>query len=118
MINYLKEKVRKVYNQDLDFYDLPHEMFNDVINWPMIPEIEPFQDSLEPLDLENFEWLEINEKELKICAGGDWQEPMNVTMKIEGDKLKVIDFKNAPYKEGMDEDMFNDLLGVFNGSPM
>lgn len=98
--------------KEMDFYDLPYELLgeNNVVNWPQIsmkdfpedPEEEAFD---EPLDMENFEWLSITDDELIVACGGDWQEPLTLTIKLINGKLTVTHTEEG-YEEGMNEETF------------
>lgn len=50
----------------------------------------------ETIDFENFEFLELTKDKLVFEAGGDWQYPYTVTVKLVNGKLKITDYK--PYK--------------------
>jgi hypothetical protein len=89
-----------------DIYDLPYQL--KIENWPQIPE-EGYPDSLEPLDTENFEWLSITDDELVICAGGDWQDPLILTIVMDIDHLTVIDTKPG-WEIGISEEEVLELL--------
>ena len=105
--SYLRTKLAQADN---GFWDLPYEIVDDVVNWPQIsmkdfsddPDEEAFD---EPLDTENFEWLSITDNEMKIACGGDWQEPLTLTIKLINGKLSVTHTEPG-YEEGMDEETF------------
>jgi len=46
--------------------------------------------SKEKADIENFEVINLTPKELVVSAGGDWQYPYVITIKLVDGKLKVI----------------------------
>ena len=101
---YLQDAIN---NQDEpDIYDLIYTLKID--NWPEIPE-DGYPDSLEPLDTENFEWISLSDDELVICAGGDWQEPLILTIVMDIDHLTVIDTKPG-WETGLSEDEFMKLI--------
>lgn len=110
MKKYLAEKVKKAYQDDSDFYELPYYLnIDETKGWPKIPE-HNFPEALEKLDMENFEWLEITDTKAVVCCGGDWQTPMKVTMELKDGKLIVTDIKNDFFKDGLSENKFNKLL--------
>lgn len=98
--------------EEMDFYELPYELFGEdnVVNWPQISmkdfADDPDEEAVEePLDMENFEWLSITDDTLVVACGGDWQEPLTLTIKIINGKLTVVS-KVEGYEEGMDEKTF------------
>lgn len=52
----------------------------------------------QPLDTENFEILHIDNEKMVFYAGGDWQYPYTVTVKLVNGKLTVTEFH--PHKQG------------------
>lgn len=42
---------------------------------------------LEDLDFENCEILEMTDNTMKVCAGGDWQEPLTFTLIFDNGKF-------------------------------
>jgi len=96
--SFLKQSLEKVDNV---FYDLHYEVFDDVVNWPQVD----IDDELEPLDMENFEWLSINDDEIIIACGGDWQEPLTLTIKVINGKLTVTNSREG-FANGMYYDTF------------
>ncbi len=73
-----------VKGNNFEVYKLPRL----VTNWPTVTDDDGDE---EPLDLENYEIIKLNEKEMIMACGGDWQEPLTFTLVPDGDKLKVID---------------------------
>jgi hypothetical protein len=118
MKDFLKEKVQELYENGYDFYDLVYELFGEdnVDNWPYVVVDDVDDDEVvekEPLDMENFEWLSLDDNELVVCCCGDWQSPMKLTIQSDGDGLVVVDTEDIPEMEdGMSEDEFNKVLGV------
>jgi hypothetical protein len=100
--NYLKEKI----DQGVDFWDLPYEI--EVNNWPNVDD-DGYE---EPLDCENFEWLSIEDDELVISCGGDWQDPLTLTLKMnDNDELTVT--KTEPgFSSGLSEEDFYEILEI------
>lgn len=106
---YLKAVIDK---GDVDFSDLPYEIFgeNNVVNWPLVREDpEDHRSDNEPLDMENFEWLSITNDELTVACGGDWQEPMTLTIKLINGQLTVTNVVYG-FAEGMDEEQMIKIL--------
>jgi len=83
-------------------------MKKKVKNWPTIkykdggyaPDDKKNDTELreETLDLENFEPLYLDKDKFIFYAGGDWQYPYTVTIKLKDGKLTVTD--SHPYKKG------------------
>ena len=127
---FIREKVQEMYDEGYEFYDIHHNLFGEdnVENWPVSASDDGWRDdgddgdnytydyseSTEPQDMENFEWLEINEDDVVVCCGGDWQEPIKITMTFDGKKLIVVEQEDGVYEEGMEEKEFNETLGVVN----
>lgn len=63
----------------------------------------------EDLDFENFCFSKVEDDEIVFCAGGDWQTPLTITIKLnEFDDIYV-----ANYKDGYEEDeqiRFHDII--------
>jgi hypothetical protein len=109
MRKFLKKKVKELYEEEIDFYSLPYEIFEYADGWPEVKNIHNWLD-VEVQDMENFEWLSIEEDKLIIWCGGDWQEPLKITLILKNNKLSVIDFWEAPFEEGLSEEEFNKKL--------
>lgn len=76
-----------------------------VINWPEVGEPDAFDDdeeSMEHLDLENWEIISISDNNMVMCAGGDWQEPLTFTLTAENGLLWA-DKITEGYEEGLSE---------------
>lgn len=58
-----------------------------VLNWPLVSDGDG---DIEPLDLENWGIMKITDSSFVMSCGGDWQDPLILTMVPVGDKLKVI----------------------------
>lgn len=76
-----------------------------VINWPDVGE----GDDKERLDLENWEIISLNGKEMVMTAGGDWQEPITFTLVPEDGKLRVKDI-TVGFKEGLSHEEIIEIL--------
>jgi len=112
MITNIKEHLKEKYNNgEWDFFDLPYVVCGDKVkNWPQLPEPD-FPESLEYLDMENFEWMSISDDEMVVTCGGDWQNPKTLTIKIIDGKLTVTKSVDVTeYKEGMSEEEFLKLI--------
>lgn len=106
---FLKQKLEELG----DYWDLPYEVFGDenVVNWPIVRlEDEAGHSELEPLDMENFEWLSITDDEMKVVCGGDWQEPQILTIRLVNGRLTVINAIEGEYLEGMSEEEFLNII--------
>ena len=103
--SFLKQKL-----QEVDYFgSLSYEIFGEenVVNWPIVRlEDEAGHSEMEPLDMENFEWLSITDNEIKVCCGGDWQEPQTLTIVLVNGKLTVTNAIEGEYQEGMNEEQF------------
>lgn len=102
--DYLKEKIEKL---NIDFYDLPYEIQYETENWPEIED----EDNVEQLDCENFEWISIDDDEIIISCGGDWQEPKTLTIKMEDKILSVTNIEDG-MEPGMSEEEFYEIIGI------
>ena len=102
--DYLKEKIEKL---NIDFYDLPYEIQYETENWPEIED----EDNVEQLDCENFEWISIDDDEMIISCGGDWQEPKTLTIKMEDKILSVTNIEDG-MEPGMSEEEFYEIIGI------
>lgn len=100
MKKYLREKVLKIYKEGEDFWD---------IIWDLNIKNLPLDEDEDDLDFENHEWIEVNDDSIIICAGGDWQKPMRLTIELKDNELVVVDSKEG-FDRGMKEDDFNTLL--------
>lgn len=62
----------------------------NVTGWPRVKEDPDEDDSaMERLDMENHSIVSFDDNSLKIAAGGDWQEPLTVTIELVEGELKV-----------------------------
>jgi hypothetical protein len=105
-ISNLIEYLRKKYNGCSDgFYGLAYEIPGDVTNWPQVKLEDEDETFNEPLDTENFEWISISDDEMVIACGGDWQEPLTLTIKLVNGKLTVTNSTEG-YGNGMSEEQF------------
>ncbi len=129
-----EQQLNKLINNNSKFFELlikylyeptsryPFNLWNfhkNVKNWPDVTYTDGNQKRTESLDLENHEILKLTKDKLVFYAGGDWQPPFTVTVKLIDGKLsatecrpydKKIDGKNKPTKyellriNGMEDD--------------
>lgn len=104
MKKFLAEKVRSIYKEGEGFWDIPNYL--KISKWPKVM----YDGEMEDLDTENFSWMSITDDELVICCGGDWQDPMEVVIRLINDKLTVVDSYSSDFEDGLEEDEFNELL--------
>lgn len=106
------EKLKEI-NED-EYFD-PYFLSNETKNWPDIPMYEDYDDEgnpipeddpeMEPLDLENWKVVEIDEKYMVIQGGGDWQQPHEVRIELDSnDELIAVSCKPCEF-DGEDIDM-------------
>jgi len=102
----VKEYLKSKMVDGIDFWDLPYEVFGEgnIKNWPVVTD-----DDDEPLDMENFSFLSVSDTNVVISCGGDWQDPMTLTLCLKDDNLVVTEV-NFGYTEGMDEEEFNNIV--------
>ncbi len=101
MLEYLKKIVKEIYkNEDEDFYGLPY--FLGIKNLPK-------DGDHEEVDFENFNWLEITDDNIVVCCGGDWQEPLILSIELINGELVVVNSEEG-FEDGLSEDDFNKLL--------
>jgi hypothetical protein len=92
------EKLKEI-NED-DYFD-PYFLLNETSNWPLIPIYMEYDDDgnpipeddpeMEPVDLENYKIIEIDERYLIIQGGGDWQQPHEIRIELNSnDELEAV----------------------------
>jgi len=101
----VKDYLKNLVENGIDFYDLPYEL--EVGNWP---DVEDEGDN-EPLDMENFEWLSIDDDQMVVACGGDWQEPLTLTIKMVDGELTVVETEDG-FSSGLSRDEFYAELGI------
>jgi hypothetical protein len=82
-------------------------------NLPRVEEERGMPETLETIDFENTELLEINSEGLKIAAGGDWQDPVIFTAKFKNNVLYCDDYIEHGYPKGITDEQFLDT--IYNG---
>lgn len=89
----------------------PHGL-TSLPNWPVLHDID--MDCEDPLDVENFEFLDFNDEEITVCCGGDWQDPHTVVIGLIGGDVCVKDYYESDFHEGYSydvvEQLFQDLV--------
>jgi len=89
------------FQDEETMYDMQYELVDAVPNWPEVSSLESPEDvpgqttgsysffndymPFEPQDLENCEWDSISKDKIVISGGGDWQEPLSVTIQCDTD---------------------------------
>jgi len=63
--------------------------------WPKVPNSDGDPNKLGTLDLENNEYVSIDDKKLTLITGGDWQDPWVVEIGLKGGELQVLDYRKA-----------------------
>jgi len=64
----------------------------------------------EEIDFENFSVLELNEDNIVICAGGDWQEPIKFELFLDNDNIKTKILEHNVYDEGIYDEEYLSML--------
>jgi hypothetical protein len=108
----IKSYIKQKYDElGCDFDDIHYEILGEdnVKKWPQVLEDPDDKSSKEPLDMENFGWLSIDDNELVISCGGDWQEPLTLTIKLINGQLTVT-HKEDGFDEGISEQEFINSL--------
>jgi len=83
------------------------------INWPKTTCGEEEEEGyLEPADCENFVLVSLTDDKFVMLAGGDWQDPVVMTVELVDDKLTVTssEILHDEYRESMDDEEFVKLL--------
>jgi hypothetical protein len=104
----VKDYLKNLVENGIDFYDLPYEL--EVENWP---DVEDEDGNKESLDMENFEWLSIDDDQMVIACGGDWQDPQTLTIKMVNGELTVVETEDG-FSSGISEEEFYAELGIEN----
>jgi hypothetical protein len=96
----LKEKLREqlLVNGEFDIYGI------NIKNWPEDEENES-------LDMENYGFIELTEDKLLMWAGGDWQDPKNIEIRlVEGELTAVNTFETDDNDKELKQEEFIKLL--------
>jgi len=113
------EENGEFYIQNFGYTFLNHK--KSFINFPKIKDGEIDvdyeeealgQDIYEDLDFENFSIIDIDfdDNSFTFCAGGDWQEPVEVKTMYENDEF-YFEITGQGFSEGLDEEEF--LIKVY-----
>lgn len=87
-MNLIKAIVPKILEKDGDDDRLNlYAIAESVDDWPKVKDEDG---ELEDLDLENVEIIKIDQDEIIVWGGGDWQSPMKVTIQMVGGRMKVV----------------------------
>lgn len=87
---------------------------DSVQDWPDITYEEEGETVVEPLDTENFEIIEIKDDQLVFIAGGDWQDPHAVTVKLVKDKLTAVRCEPHKWENGLNIVTALKALGAYD----
>lgn len=97
----LKEILRKL--KDDDEFD-PLRIPEVISNWPDVDN----DGDKESLDMENYELISLSDDQLVMCSGGDWQDPLTLTIEIDPKNpgmLKVVKSEEG-FEDGMGDEKF------------
>jgi len=108
----LLQKVAQVSRATRRFDGDYYGTFLDVLNNVELPKpkTEDGEEDDEDLDFENFGFSNVEDDEITFSAGGDWQEPLVITIKYDEKKDKIY---VASYSEGYEDDYtikFNEIM--------
>jgi len=114
----IKEFLREnLIDSPEETWNVHYDIFGEenVVNWPQVSlkdfSDDPDEEAIdEPLDMENFEWLSVTDDELIVACGGDWQEPLTLTMRIVDGKITVVNVVPG-FEEGLD---VNDIIKLIS----
>jgi hypothetical protein len=93
---------------DFELYAL-----TEIHNWP---DVETDGET-ERLDLENVELLELTDDKAVVWGGGDWQEPMKVTVELVEGKLSVTDFEHSDLDSPGAAMEWDEILEILDQAP-
>ncbi len=82
----LREAILK--DDEIDFYDI------FIANWPNDEEGDG-------QDVENWSIISLSDDKMVMCCGGDWQEPVKMTIELVDEKLTVTETEFGIYDDGM-----------------
>lgn len=113
----------KILNSDEDYFD-PYFLM-DILGWPKIPAYMDYDEDgipvpeenpdMEELDLENFEFVEIDDRHLIMNCGGDWQNPYEVRIELNSDdELEIKSYKLTEDYGKKDSINIEELLDIKN----
>ena len=104
---YLREKYIESIEEILEEEEIYEPLWNTFWN------SRPKTDNGEDIDIENFEILSMNEDEIIMCAGGDWQTPVKFKIYLDNE-IKTEKISDADFCDGngrnISEDNFIEFL--------
>lgn len=110
----LLQKVAQVSRATRRFDGDYYGTFLDIVGGLELPKpkLEDGEEDDEDLDFENFAFSEVTDDVITFSAGGDWQEPLIITLKYDQatDKIYV-----AEHEEGYEDNYtikFNEIMGA------
>jgi hypothetical protein len=84
--------IEKIKEECKDEYSFPYDM--EVKNWPDID----YEGEQEPLDMENWQVMEINDNYMTMQCGGDWQDPHQIMIELNSNnELEVVSCNPCDY---------------------
>jgi len=107
VIDKLREFIVKDEEVEFDVYELTNTKGWPDIQCDFSEDDGPYYESL---DVENWQITEVNEDTFTIMAGGDWQDPLAVTIKInetltDYNQLEVISTKPCNFHDAEEIDI-------------
>lgn len=71
----------------------------------------PLHININGIELENYSIPLIDDNKMILCCGGDWEEPIKLTIEVVNDMLTVISFENNVFEDGYSTE---ELLEILN----
>lgn len=104
----LLEKIKSqvVVDGELEMHNL------NVENWPTTSSED--SDEPEPLDLENFGFMEIEDDRIVMWAGGDWQESKIFTIELVNGKPTVTNVSELEFDEYVELDYLTSIAKLLS----
>jgi len=109
----------KSYLKDIYIKYVDYVIENDALWEPLwstfediLPTVTDEDGDDEELDLENFEVLEVTEDEVVMCAGGDWQTPVEFEISLKNNNIVLNELSNE-FDDGMS--FFEFIVEIFDG---
>lgn len=95
-----------------DYHSAFYDYATDLEDLPKVRvEVDEDEYEEEDLDFENFSIVTASKDEIVFCAGGDWQEPLIITLKVnEAGEVYVAEHKEGFHPDGMHDEEFNKLI--------
>lgn len=93
----LKKKLEE--DKELNYWEAFIQFVSSLPSWPTIElEVEENKFEDEALDTENFCMTSLSDNSIIFCAGGDWQDALQMTLVLDGDNF-IITHLNAGYDD-------------------